>query len=85
MLKAYLFSLSLPFSKIEQVLDVGCGVGGPLREIALFSGSQVTGLNNNDYQIKKGTEYNRKVCGMCRVGQNRMYTPYTYVRVYTDV
>eukprot|EP00983_Pelagomonas_calceolata_P059416 1145912-Pelagomonas_calceolata.AAC.2 len=32
---------------------------GPLREVALFSGAQITGLNNNDYQIKKGTEYNR--------------------------
>lgn len=26
-----------------QVLDVGCGVGGPLREIALFSGAHITG------------------------------------------
>lgn len=25
-------------------LDVGCGIGGPLREIALFSGAHVTGV-----------------------------------------
>eukprot|EP00850_Spirogloea_muscicola_P013196 SM000088S23737 [mRNA] locus=s88:335094:337758:- [translate_table: standard] len=37
-----------------KVLDVGCGVGGPLREIALFSGASVTGLNNNAYQISRG-------------------------------
>ncbi|KAJ3258996.1 hypothetical protein HK103_003137 [Boothiomyces macroporosus] len=34
-------------------LDVGCGVGGPLREIAKFSGSKIVGLNNNEYQVKR--------------------------------
>lgn len=37
-----------------QVLDVGCGIGGPLREIVSFSGASVVGLNNNSYQIKRG-------------------------------
>ena len=32
-------------------MDVGCGVGGPAREIARFSEAHVTGLNNNAYQI----------------------------------
>jgi len=41
-----------------QVLDVGCGVGGPAREIARFSGAHVTGLNNNAYQIERGEKYN---------------------------
>jgi len=36
------------------VLDVGCGVGGPMREIARFSGAHVTGVNNHDYQIDRG-------------------------------
>ena len=40
-----------------KVLDVGCGVGGPAREIAKFSGVNVTGLNNNDYQIERATRY----------------------------
>ncbi|KAJ3105270.1 Delta(24)-sterol C-methyltransferase [Phlyctochytrium planicorne] len=35
------------------VLDVGCGVGGPMREIAKFSGARVTGINNNEYQVKR--------------------------------
>jgi SAM-dependent methyltransferase len=39
------------------VLDVGCGVGGPAREIAKFSGVNITGLNNNDYQIERATRY----------------------------
>lgn len=40
-----------------KVLDVGCGVGGPAREIALFTGCEVVGLNNNAYQIERATGY----------------------------
>ncbi|KAI1433350.1 sterol 24-C-methyltransferase [Xylaria sp. CBS 124048] len=43
-----------------KVLDVGCGVGGPAREIAKFTGAHVTGLNNNDYQIQRATHYAHK-------------------------
>ncbi|KAI0130498.1 S-adenosyl-L-methionine-dependent methyltransferase [Xylariales sp. AK1849] len=43
-----------------KVLDVGCGVGGPAREIAKFTGAHVTGLNNNDYQIERATHYAKK-------------------------
>ncbi|RYP35301.1 hypothetical protein DL768_011004 [Monosporascus sp. mg162] len=43
-----------------KVLDVGCGVGGPAREIAKFTGAHVTGLNNNDYQIERATHYAAK-------------------------
>lgn len=42
------------------VLDVGCGVGGPAREIVKFSGVNVVGLNNNDYQIDRATVYAAK-------------------------
>lgn len=37
------------------VLDVGCGVGGPAREIATFTGCNVVGVNNNAYQIERAT------------------------------
>lgn len=43
-----------------KVLDVGCGVGGPAREIAKFSGVNIVGLNNNDYQIERATNYAQK-------------------------
>lgn len=43
-----------------RAIDLGCGVGGPLREIARFSGAQVVGLNINAYQIEKGAAYNRE-------------------------
>ena len=31
--------------------DCGCGVGGPAREIASFTGAKVIGINNNAYQV----------------------------------
>ncbi|KAG8872878.1 Delta(24)-sterol C-methyltransferase [Tulasnella sp. 331] len=40
-----------------KVLDVGCGVGGPAREIARFSGAHITGLNNNDFQVGRARKY----------------------------
>jgi sterol 24-C-methyltransferase len=48
-------ALKLGIGKGSKVLDVGCGVGGPLREIAMFSGATVTGLNNNEYQVRLDT------------------------------
>eukprot|EP00958_Prasinococcus_capsulatus_P019416 scaffold2391_cov381-Prasinococcus_capsulatus_cf.AAC.9 len=48
-------ALVLGLKQGSKVLDVGCGIGGPLREIASFSGAHVTGLNNNAYQITRGT------------------------------
>ena len=39
------------------VLDVGCGVGGPARKIAKFTGASIVGLNNNDYQIERAGIY----------------------------
>ncbi len=43
-----------------KVLDVGCGVGGPMRAIARFSGAAIEGVNNNDYQLEKVRDHNEK-------------------------
>lgn len=40
-----------------KVLDVGCGVGGPAREMVKFTGAHVTGLNINEYQVMRATHY----------------------------
>lgn len=40
-----------------KVLDVGCGVGGPAREIAQFTGAHITGFNNNAYQLQRAQQY----------------------------
>ena len=47
--------------KDMKVLDVGCGVGGPAREIAKFTGCHVTGLNINEYQVQRAARYAKKV------------------------
>ncbi|KAG0148584.1 hypothetical protein CROQUDRAFT_654666 [Cronartium quercuum f. sp. fusiforme G11] len=41
-----------------RVLDVGCGVGGPAREIARFSEVNIVGVNNNEYQVRRANKYN---------------------------
>jgi len=43
-----------------RVLDVGCGVGGPAREIAQFSDVEIIGLNNNEFQIGRARRYTLK-------------------------
>ena len=53
-------ALKMNIQENQKVLDVGCGVGGPAREICKFSGANITGLNNNDYQIERATQYAKK-------------------------
>jgi len=45
----------------KTLVDLGCGVGGPARSIAGFSGCNVIGINNNDYQIKVARKHNARV------------------------
>jgi sterol 24-C-methyltransferase len=54
-----------------KVLDIGCGVGGPMRNIARYSQARVTGVNLSEYQIRRGSMHNRKaglegLCGFVR-------------------
>ncbi|OCH86498.1 hypothetical protein OBBRIDRAFT_797119 [Obba rivulosa] len=44
-----------------RVLDVGCGIGGPAREIAQFSDVSIVGLNNNEFQVGRARQYTKKV------------------------
>ncbi|KAJ1552256.1 Delta(24)-sterol C-methyltransferase, partial [Nowakowskiella sp. JEL0078] len=46
-------ALKLGLKRGQKVMDVGCGVGGPMREIASFSGATIVGINNNDYQVER--------------------------------
>ncbi|MCY3884567.1 MAG: class I SAM-dependent methyltransferase [Gammaproteobacteria bacterium] len=43
-----------------EVADVGCGVGGPLVNIATSTGSRIVGINFNRHQIQRGTERVRR-------------------------
>lgn len=44
-----------------KVLDCGCGVGGPMRTIASVSGSHVTGITINQYQVDRATHHNDRL------------------------
>ena len=41
-----------------KVLDLGCGVGGPQREIARLTGAKIVGVNNNPYQVERARKLN---------------------------
>ena len=49
-----------------RVLDVGCGVGGPMAALARHTGAGFVGLNNNAYQIERAKAYTRDVESLCR-------------------
>jgi sterol 24-C-methyltransferase len=38
----------------QRVVDLGCGVGGPLGALVRATGARIVGVNNNAYQITKG-------------------------------
>ncbi|QBZ64358.1 hypothetical protein PoMZ_06054 [Pyricularia oryzae] len=40
-----------------KVLDIGCGVGGPARQIAKFTGANITGITINEYQVERARRY----------------------------
>mmetsp|Transcript_29262 Transcript_29262/g.35649 ORF Transcript_29262/g.35649 Transcript_29262/m.35649 type:complete len:393 (+) Transcript_29262:147-1325(+) len=52
-----------------KVLDVGCGIGGPMRNISRFLNADVTGITLNQYQVERGNDITRgddTVCDKCR-------------------
>ena len=51
----------------KNVLDVGCGVGGPMRTIASTSGGIVTGITINDYQVSRAEMHNANVRRLLRL------------------
>lgn len=53
-------ALQMGIKENSKVLDVGCGVGGPAREMIKFTGCNVVGFNNNDYQLQRAARYAEK-------------------------
>jgi sterol 24-C-methyltransferase len=49
----YPLALCLKLESGQRVLDVGCGVGGPAREIARFADVKVAGINICEHQIER--------------------------------
>ncbi|XP_058098343.1 24-methylenesterol C-methyltransferase 2-like [Magnolia sinica] len=44
----------------HRILDVGCGVGGPMRAIAAHSRAHVVGITINEYQVNRAKIHNKK-------------------------
>jgi sterol 24-C-methyltransferase len=57
-------------SSRPHILDVGCGIGGPMRNIARFFSRQVeiTGITLNEYQVHRGNEISaeQRLSDVCR-------------------
>lgn len=47
----------LELNATDKCLDIGCGVGGPMMNLAAYSKAEITGINNNEYQIGKGLKF----------------------------
>ncbi|KAG7353351.1 type 11 methyltransferase [Nitzschia inconspicua] len=52
----YQLAAKLNVTREGHVLDVGCGIGGPMRNIARFLSCKITGLTLNPYQVDRGNE-----------------------------
>ncbi len=54
-----------------KAVDVGCGVGGPMRNIQHFTNSDITGVTINEYQVKVGNKYCQEqgIADKCRLIQ----------------
>jgi len=61
-------ALRMGLTAKSRVADLGCGVGGPAREIARFSGASILGVNNNEYQVKRAEQYAQRegLAGQCK-------------------
>ncbi|CAF3857008.1 unnamed protein product [Rotaria sp. Silwood1] len=46
-------ALRMQLKPEDKVLDIGCGVGGPLRRIAHLSGAHITGITISPYQVQR--------------------------------
>jgi sterol 24-C-methyltransferase len=44
---------------MDRVLDMGCGIGGPLRGVVRATGANVTGLTINAHQVRRAQEITR--------------------------
>jgi len=67
----FFLALRAGFTKKDKVLDVGCGVGGPMRNIQEFCESDITGVTINEYQVRVGNMYckHKGIEDRCRLVQ----------------
>ena len=46
---------------MDRVLDMGCGIGGPLRGVVRATGANITGLTINKHQVARAQEITRSL------------------------
>eukprot|EP00965_Chrysotila_dentata_P161703 5340995-Pleurochrysis_carterae.AAC.1 len=52
---------------MDRVLDMGCGIGGPLRGVVRATGANVTGLTINAHQVRRAEQITAKLTPYMRV------------------
>jgi sterol 24-C-methyltransferase len=67
----YYLALRSGMGPDSKCIDVGCGVGGPMRNIQQFTGADITGVTINEYQVKVGNQYcqQKGIDEKCRIVQ----------------
>jgi len=55
----YFLAGRLGLKKNDKALDCGCGIGGPMRNIARFTRAVITGVTLNEYQVIRGNTLNK--------------------------
>lgn len=63
----------LKVKDMDRVLDMGCGIGGPLRGVVRATGANITGLSINEHQVRRAREITRGL------------TPYMQERCHFEV
>jgi len=56
----YYLALRMGLNDKSKVMDIGCGVGGPMRNISIFTGCKIEGITINQYQVTVGNKYNEQ-------------------------
>lgn len=56
----YFIAGRLNVKKGAKVLDCGCGIGGPARNIARFTGADITAVTINQFQVDRGNDLCKK-------------------------
>ncbi len=62
----YFLAEQLAMTSDMQVLDVGCGVGGPMANLVRRTGANFVGINLNAYQIDRAKHHTRDLRSQCR-------------------
>jgi len=58
----YFLAGRMNISKGAKILDCGCGIGGPARNIARFTGAEIKAVTINQFQVNRGNAISAREC-----------------------